>query len=56
MKKQQMKKLALAKETLRGLTPRDFRDVAGASDYTPGCNSWEWMRRLTSAYCTDYAC
>lgn len=53
MKKKNLKKLVLAKETLRGLTTQDLRVAGGTATYgvTCGCNSWQWIRTTTTGLC-----
>ncbi len=46
--KKTMKKLVLAKETVRHLTTQDLRDAVGGTTsmngcYTSMCNSWQWL-------------
>jgi len=53
MKKKTVKKLVLAKETVRDLTTQDLGDVVGGTTsidgcVTRGCNSWQWLAKGTS--------
>ena len=53
MKKKTVKKLVLAKETVRSLTTQALGDVVGGTNsaegcYTQTCNSWQWLKAGTS--------
>jgi hypothetical protein len=45
--KKKMKKLVLAKETVRDLTRQDLRNAVGGY-WTNGCDTIEWFRAWTS--------
>jgi hypothetical protein len=51
--KKRLKKLMLAKETLREMTPQELRDAAGGTECTYfGCGFWQKLGLGTSFYCS----
>jgi len=53
MKKKTVKKLVLAKETVRELTSQDLGAAAGGTEVTWGCDTWRKLRLTTTIYCNE---